>query len=256
MLINEILLQEDNAETRDMMAIAYYVANWFESPEHEAVKGDALTLKQIEREWGQAVPSLKTKTVQWLVYKPIPGESPDPLRFAANNEHLVGDTEFGAYNPPHLHAIGINLNLLAKRGKTSPSTILHEIDHALVDFKSGGRAITAEPYKQPTNKDSYKSYLQHPMEVNARFAQALWNIAVRYDSIEKSNLLPTITHVLAANQITPEIVPDPKQYKKLITRSYKFLDDVGQIIADKPKDKPTLVQRVKGLIKKWTSSNA
>ena len=250
MLLNELFLQEDNAEMRDLMAVAYYLSRWFASPNYNGMATkESLTISEIEKIFGQPAPKVQTKTVKWLLYYDFPGESYEPLRFAANNPNLVGPQEFGGYTPPPHYIVAINIDLLTKRGKTTASTLLHELDHALIDLKSRGQAMGK--YAAPSDKDSYKAYLQHPMEINARFAQTLWDLAVRYDKISKDNLLPTIKDVLTANQINQEVIPNPKQYKRLIIRSYKFLDDVGQIIDIKKTDKPTFVQRVKNLIRKW-----
>jgi hypothetical protein len=249
-LLNELFLQEDNAEMRDLMAVAYYLSRWFASPKYDGLaKKYSLTIKEIEKIFGEPAPKIQTKSVNWLLFKEFPGESYEPLRFIANHPNLVGKHDFGGYTPPPHYIVAINTDLLTKRGKTTASTLLHELDHALIDLKSRGQAMGN--YATPTDKDSYKVYLQHPMEVNARFAQSLWDLAVRYDKISKDNLLPTIKNVFNANQINQEVITDPKKYKRLIVRSYKFLDDVGQIIDIKKTDKPTFVQRVKNLIRKW-----
>lgn len=243
------MLDEDVSETKDLMAVAHYLAQWFASPSYAKWHPSyPVSLREIEKGWGNPIPALQTKSVKWLMFRPIIDQTEQPLLFVANNSKYVGDDEFGGYNPPYLHTIGINLNLLAKRKRSVASTILHELDHALLDMKSNGKSVEAQPYKQAST--DYSSYLQHPVEVNARFAQALWDIATRYETIAKGDVYSAIQQSLADNRINSKIVPDPKQYKRLVVRAYKFLDDVGQIVGDKI-DKPGFVQKVKNLIRKW-----
>lgn len=230
------------------MAVAYYLAKWYASESYAKWHPSyPVSLREIEKAWGNPIPALQTKSVKWLLFRPIIDQTDQPLMFVANNPKYVGDREFGGYNPPHLHTIGINLNLLAKRKKSVASTMLHELDHALLDMKSNGKSVEAQPYKSP--EGNYDSYLQHPVEVNARFAQALWDLASSYETIAKGDLYSAIQQSLAGNKITPKIVPDPKQYKRLVVRSYKFLDDVGQIVDNKAK--PGFVEKIKNLIRKW-----
>lgn len=250
MLLKELFINEDVNETKDLMAVAYYVARWFASEEHlNNYLGTALTLRQISNASGTPIPAMQTKTVKWLMLREIPGETPEALRFAANNPRLAETGEFGAYNPPHVHAIGVNLNLIAKRGKSVASILVHELDHALVDFKSSGKAIASAPYAAPTDKDSYAAYLKHPMEVNARFSQALWDLATNYETVARSDVYNAIVTNLERHRIKSQDFENPKEYKKLISRAYKFLVDVSQII--NKKEKPGFVQTIQNLIKKW-----
>ena len=231
------------------MAIAVYIAKWFSSEASNGYERTPKTIREIEAIWGKPIPPLQSKTVKWLILKRIPDQTEFPIQFVANNKNFIDVTELGAYTPPYDHVVAVNLPLITKRKRSLASILVHELDHALVDMKSSGKAFSGKAYKEPA-KD-FKAYLQQPIEINARFAQALWDMASRYDSIVKADVHSTVSKVLAANNLTQDIVKDPKQYKKLITRSYKFLDDVGYIIADKEQDKPTLIQRVKTLIRKW-----
>lgn len=247
MLINEVVLDEDIAETKDLMSIAHYVAKWMMSEKHKnAFNAVDATLKEIEQISGNPIPPIKSYWIKWLLFKPIPEHTNDPLRFIANHPSS-NSRELGYYMPVPSHIININLDLLEKTNRNPASTILHELQHALDDLKSGGRAFLSTPYKQP--KDDYQAYIKHPMEVNARFSQALWDLATNYETVARSDVYSAITNNLEQHRIKSQDFDNPKEYRRLITRAYKFLADVSQII-DK-KEKPGFVQKIKTLIKKW-----
>lgn len=248
MLVNEVILKEDVAETKDLMAVANYVSRWMLSRKNrETFDGVDLTLDRIEYYSGKPIPNIQTRAVKFLLFKPIPEHSYSPLRFVSNNPDLLGEREFGSYSPVPQHIIAINLKLLIAKKRNPASTILHELDHALVDLKSSGRAFFSTPYNQP--KDDFNAYLKHPMEVNARFQQALWDLASNYETVARSDVYSAIATNLEQHRLSSNDFENPKEYRKLISRAYKFLLDVSQII-DK-KEKPGFIQTVKNLIKKW-----
>lgn len=248
MLINEVVLKEDVAETKDLMAIANYVSHWMRSDvNREEWDGDELQIVDIQDITKQKIPDIKTQTVKWLLFKPVPERTKSPLRFVTHLRDNTFDKERGAYFPAPYHSININLDLILKIKGNVASTVLHELQHALDDLKSSGKVMS--DYTDATT--DFKKYLQHPTEINARLSQALWDMASKYDTITKGDVYSKVTGMLKANRLTPEIIPNPKQYKRLIVRSYKFLDDLGQIIDNK--QKPGFIQAVKNLIKKWIS---
>jgi hypothetical protein len=245
-LINEITLKEDVAETKDLMAIAHYISNWMLSDankyEHDT---EELEIRDIQQILNKKIPDIKTYTVKWLLFKPMPERTKTPLKFVTHLPKNTVDGERGAYFPPPYHSININLDYILKKKGNPASTILHELQHALDDLKSGGRVL--DKYVRPT--DDFQSYLKHPTEINARFSQALWDLATNYETVARSDVYKAIKTNLAQHRLSNVEVENPKEYKRLITRAYKFLSDVSQII-DK-KEKPGFVQTVKNLIKKY-----
>jgi hypothetical protein len=246
MLINEITLKEDVAETKDLMAIAHYINSWMQSDankyDHDT---EELEIRDIQQITGKKIPDIKTATVKWLLFKPVPERTRTPLKFVTHLPKNTFDGERGSYFPPPYHSININLDYILKKKGNPASTILHELQHALDDLKSGG--MTLNQYTRPT--DDYKSYLKHPAEINARFSQALWDLATNYETVARSDVYNAIKNNLSQNRIASQDFENQKEYKRLITRAYKFLSDVSQII-DK-KEKPGFIQTVKNLIKKW-----
>lgn len=248
MLINEITLKEDVAETKDLMAIANYVARWMLSDKNRnEYDGDELEIVDIQQLSNKKIPDIKTKTVMRLLLRPIPGRTKSPLLFVTHLPKNTFDGERGSYFPAPYHSININLDYILKKKGNPASTLLHELQHALDDLKSGGKNM--KDYSQP--KDDYKKYLRHPTEINARFSQALWDLATNFETVARSDVYNAIKTNLAQHRLSDAEVENPKEYRRLISRAYKFLVDVSQIV-DK-KEKPGFIQTIKNLIKKWTS---
>lgn len=248
MLINEIILKEDVAETKDLMAIANYVARWMLSDKNrEDWDGDELEIVDIQQLSNKKIPDIKTKTVMWLLLRPIPERTKSPLKFVTHLPKNTFDGERGSYFPAPYHSINVNLDYILKKKGNPASTLLHELQHALDDLKSGGKNM--KDYSQP--EADFKQYLRHPTEINARFSQALWDLATNYETVARGDVYKAITSNLAQHRLSNDEVENPKEYRRLISRAYKFLVDVSQII-DK-KEKPGFIQTIKNLIKKWTS---
>ena len=246
MLINEVVLKEDVAETKDLMAIANYVSRWMLSEiNREEHDGEELQIIDIQDITKQKIPDIKTQTVKWLLFKPVPERTKSPLRFVTHLPKNTFDGERGSYFPAPYHSININLDYIRKKKGNPASTLLHELQHALDDMKSSGKNM--KDYSQP--EANYKQYLRHPTEINARFSQALWDLATNYETVARSDVYKAIKTNLAQHRLSDAEVENPKEYKRLITRAYKFLSDVSNII-DK-KEKPGFIQTVKNLIKKW-----
>jgi hypothetical protein len=111
------------------------------------------------------------------------------------------------------------------------STLIHELTHALDDIKSNGKysqtqsvastPSTAQP-GTPDHEQRYQNYLRLPHEVNARFSQALLDIAVAYHHVEgPQKLEQLIKNAFVKNKL--EVVND-QQMKRLWTRAYMFFN--------------------------------
>ena len=246
MLLNELFLQEDVAETKDLMAVANYVARWMHSDiNREEYDGEELQIIDIQDITGQKIPDIKTQAVKWLLFKPIPERTKSPLRFVTHLPKNTFKGERGSYFPTPYHSININLDFILKRKGNVASTVLHELQHALDDMKSSGKFMA---YYTNAATD-FQQYLKNPSEINARFSQALWDLATNYETVARSDVYKAITKNLAQHKLTNVEVEDSKQYRRLISRAYKFLVDVSQIIDNK--EKPGFIQTIKNLIKKW-----
>lgn len=247
MRISEVILREDVAETKDLMAIAHYVSQWMQSDiNREEYDGEELQIIDIQDITKRKIPDIQTPIVKWLLFKPVPERTKSPLRFVTHLPENTFDKEHGSYFPAPYHSININLDWIRKRKSNPTSILLHELQHALDDMKSSGKFMS---YQNRSQEMDYDQYLKNPSEINARFSQALWDLALNFETVARSDVYDAIQTNLRKNRIRSMDFEDPKQYRRLISRAYKFLADVSQIV-DK-KEKPGFVQKIKSLIKKW-----
>lgn len=136
--------------------------------------------------------------------------------------HPLPDDSEGAYNDQSKLML-LDLDII----KTSPpkieSTIIHELRHALDLSKSLGKF---------NRKSDKKDYPFRPLEINARFSQALDDIRkMQAKHPEKHKLMDIIKYALMQHnirQIFPRGLKSPR-YKRLINRIYQQLQyDKGQ----------------------------
>lgn len=102
------------------------------------------------------------------------------------------------------------------------STLIHEMQHAIDYIKSKGKFNTVRKQSNTPidSQERYANYLKLPEEVNARFTQAILDIAVQYNKIAGPHRLQDlIKNAFEHHRLN---VVDPKQYQRLMTRAYKF----------------------------------
>lgn len=114
--------------------------------------------------------------------------------------------------------------------------IVHELRHALDDFKSDFKAGKSEYYARPKNKahrkDKRLSYIAGPDEINARFVEVLSNMTAhikRAFSLPADQIKPLVMkkfrEELDKNSIS-ELFPEKErspQYRRLINRAMDFI---------------------------------
>jgi hypothetical protein len=106
------------------------------------------------------------------------------------------------------------------------SILVHELQHALDDLKSKGRALAHNPADNLDSAVAYQQYLSLPKEINARFAQALLDIA-EYATrmVSRDQLTVAIQVAFNNHQLTRELFGNNvAQYRRLLSRTYKFFD--------------------------------
>lgn len=141
------------------------------------------------------------------------------------------------------------------------SILSHEIQHALDDYKSHGKAL-----KPHGKEDTYKDYLKRPQEINARFAQALVDVVnFELQSIKEVGRVGTaketmyvIKQCLGKNSLARPLFPEgaegDRQYNRLVSRAYKFYDESNHLVTSmgtEPSEKSTMISKIKTLIKKY-----
>lgn len=107
------------------------------------------------------------------------------------------------------------------------STFIHEMQHAVDDIKSQGKFdnIDSKAAQQNTAgsvEQRHRQYLKLPYEINARFTQAILDIALQYNKIEGPYRLQDLIKNAFKNHNLD--VASNRQYKHLATRAYKFFD--------------------------------
>ena len=110
------------------------------------------------------------------------------------------------------------------------STLSHEIQHALDDLKSNGKALK-NPISTSDYQTNYQDYLKKPYEVNARFQQALMDIAEYIPQTKKDGTKTTnkdlpdlIRYAFEKNRLNELYSKNQAEYKRLVSRAYKFFD--------------------------------
>jgi hypothetical protein len=142
---------------------------------------------------------------------------------------------YGTYHPRPLgsETIWLNSQELTDRQELA-STLTHELRHALDDLKSGYTAgwqdKQVDQMGDPSAPGQYQRYLQLSHEVNARFSQALMDMANDPD-ITRSNLRDKIIQYFRKNKITLQTLNtdnDPKlqkandRYQRLYAKAASF----------------------------------
>lgn len=128
--------------------------------------------------------------------------------------------------------------------------IAHELQHAVDNFKSKGKAF----------QTSKKSYSTLPYEINARFQEALMNITMAFDDAKKKGKVPDrkslpafIDSAFKHNNISEFLPKDGKRYKRLAARAYKFFD--AELNNPKKEQPLSIVKRAMNyILEKPTSS--
>lgn len=107
------------------------------------------------------------------------------------------------------------------------SVLVHELQHALDNHKSQGRAFAKNiPATVTDPNERGQIYLRLPYEINARFSQALLDIArVMPQMQDNQNLMDAIRWAFEKNAIDVRLFGDnQQQYRRLLSRTWKFFD--------------------------------
>lgn len=104
------------------------------------------------------------------------------------------------------------------------NTLIHEMQHCIDDLKSEGKYASKRlANTELSSQDDYMNYLKLPYEINARFTEALLDIATAYKTIEGPHRLQDLIKK-SFDDSRLAVAVNPRQYKRLVTRTYKFFD--------------------------------
>ena len=119
--------------------------------------------------------------------------------------------------------------LVPKEPRQLESEIVHELRHALDDVKSAGKFLQGRKTSTPRSLTSTSSaYLSTPVEINARFTQAIQSIVKDLQGTSPSHeeIMQAIKVEFLAQDITqffPKRMADP-DYRRLLTRALSYLE--------------------------------
>lgn len=110
------------------------------------------------------------------------------------------------------------------------SDLVHELRHALDDVKSAGKFLQGRKTSTPrSSKDDPRSaYLSLPLEINARFSQAIHSIVkdLQGTAPGRKDIIDAIKVEFFVQNITPffpKKMEDP-DYRRLFTRALSYLE--------------------------------
>ena len=119
--------------------------------------------------------------------------------------------------------------LVPKETRQLESEIVHELRHALDDIKSSGKFLQSRKTTSPRFSTSANSvYLSTPVEINARFTQAIHSIVkdLQGTSPSRAEIIQAIKVEFLVQNITPffpKKMADP-DYRRLFTRALSYLE--------------------------------
>lgn len=240
-------MDEGTVEGVDVIHLAQYVANFLSKYGKYGRGYDISQMEDIE-----PLPELHSEAAYYMLYD-------HGLVFAilkgSNNSKNI--RTMGAYIK-HRRLIWVDQRSLMNFGLMC-SILAHEIQHAMDDIRSEGRALPPVP----PNRDRAE-YLARPQEINARFAQAMHDIvdlqavyiSQKGQPWEKQQSVGMIKKILIKHNLTrPVFAPGLKgnrAYNRILSRAYRFNDDVKDYIKPTdPTEKPSIIKRIKNLIRSY-----
>jgi hypothetical protein len=247
-----LLLNEDAREASEINLVAKYLEQVYLKFKDKISNMVTLSLDELNKHITNGaipLPKISSPTLTALLLEP--SSDREVLEFGFNHPRIANQQAYGEFMASlERPRILINADMLLAHKKSMSSTVAHEIQHALDLYKSKGLALSKTNPKTADNQIDYDAYLKQPDEINARFAQALMDIAQKNATVGKSQATTVIAQSLNAYQLTKAIVGE-QGYKRLLSRAYKFIDDMNMLATERKK--PGFVDKIKGLIKRLIS---
>lgn len=245
MRLHEFVLNEDSVEYQDIAKVSQYVADYLIKYRPKVFT----TVSQMADKL--PFPEIKAGTLINLLF--------DVELVFALISPKEAEGALGWYEPKD-YSITLDRRIVRHRPELV-TTLAHEIQHALDDFKSAGKALN-KPKNYAGHKQDFAAYLKLHPEVNARFTQALLDIVtVEADAKYKTGRVGTPRETMT--QVVPLIFQkhklnktliDDQQFRRLLSRAYKFYDEVKDTIEAAPdQPKATLIGKLKQLVGRYIS---
>lgn len=248
MRIDEITkINEATAEGVDVINIAQYVAEFLSKHARYGKGYDIDDMENIS-----PLPEINTEAAYSMLYD-------HGLTFSILKGIMINKNvrNMGAYLKSH-RLIWVDQRALTRFGLLT-SILAHEIQHALDDIRSAGKAL---PKHGPN--DNRSVYLARPQEINARFSQVMHDIVDRQALFVQEHGQPwdrkktdeMIGEILRKHDLTRQVFPTGtrgnKAYNRIVSRAHTFNDDVKNFI--KPSKDPrrtSMLEKIKLLIRSY-----
>lgn len=202
--------------------------------------GSYLSSKTIRIKWeedknnGQLLLGNIERSLRGTGLEPLLDKFPEPFRRITLGFRDMTNADIGGHWNANKRSIFINPRDLESEDASYrlTNTLVHELRHALDDFKSGFVANTSQKYTKQSKlaADENTAYLSQPNEMNARYAEALHYLS---PAIEKWKQTPpstdelhkTVVYALKQHhiaQLFPEKERSP-QYRRFINRIIDYI---------------------------------
>lgn len=247
MRIDEITkINEATAEGVDVINIAQYVAEFLSKHARYGKGYDIDDMENIS-----PLPEINTEAAYSMLYDH--GLTFSILKGIKLDKKI---RNMGAYLRHH-KMIWVDQRALTKFGLLT-SILAHEIQHALDDIRSAGKAL---PMHGPN--DTRADYLARPQEINARFSQAMHDIVDRQALFVQEHGKPwdrkktdeMIGEILRTHDLTRQVFPKGdrgnKAYNRIISRAHTFNNDVKDFIKPSKDQRSSMLDKIKLLIRSY-----
>jgi hypothetical protein len=248
MLIREIILNEDSTESNDIIILAEFLGNNLSKFIDKFPNRDKFTIEIVSKGLHIPIPYVKSPNLKNLLTHKI--------QFVLISSD-ISDGSFityrGLYNSNKPGYITINIKIIPDTINLI-RTLAHEMQHALDNNNSRGKAITKSTItgNQPIE---LKSYLKDQHELNARYTEVLY--ALVKINPPKEELEFFINKLFRLVQLTTDLwEPNDKTASKKINhlknRAYKFYDEIMTMprpTVNELNAKQTWTNKIKQLIK-------
>jgi len=233
MRLYELFLIETTEEDRAIISLSSSISEYL--LQYRKLSGDQLTdVGTIGELFKTPLNILDPITIelesQDRIRRRIEQEYPDDVKSDSDNE--VAGLWYADSKTIVLDRANIGTSVMS-------SIVTHELRHALDDFKSEFKASSSNSYTKPKQKIHRKTpddlYMAQPIEINARFLQALNAIVEVITNSRRKGLTKEQTKDSAMHELgrafshydIGEFFPNKQQsddYKRLVKRAVDFVD--------------------------------
>lgn len=219
---------------QELLQAARYIAKWL--AEYKPLR--AYTVPQMFGGTNKVPFKVNSPELQRLLGKDGLTFTTNPLIFKGKHPSTVGG--FSA----EMRKVAISPDILDDTDMVA-SVLAHELTHGTDVYRYGGRLTMS-----PTGDLSGAKYLAQPHEVNARFTQALYDLAKSPN--RSADVAKNIDANLAKHNLARETFPPgpsgQKQYDRLRSRAYQFIQQMEPLVDPGQPVAPAMFDRIRKMV--------